>query len=343
MEHLNTFATDLQELPLSMRAFSLCLRSLYWDNALGSSSITAIKMNKLRDGTRKDALVYAKIVLPVSAHVMSLIEDFFQYYKELTLDEWRQNLDDILKAVQEHKQYCSEVAAMHEHILIPLKRRQDEAKVLMSELEGLTETYNEVKKKLEESAEKKTMYAFFLLYIPIPTLTPIVSGLLHLSANNDLAKAVAKGKQCDITESAVMLMSETMIPALSHFVNVIEVATSFFSVVEQDIMSFQRKGKQAITKKKKMHFRMMKSKAIEITRSCKAFFAMVPNVRTDFMCIPEKPDDKNYVDRWLYDRQKEIRMKYAKVLTDAAMTIFIKGLFQLNQVNQPMIEEKKDV
>ncbi|PIK62471.1 hypothetical protein BSL78_00568 [Apostichopus japonicus] len=343
MERLNTFATDLQVLPLNMRAFTLCLRSLYWEKALGSSSNTASKMNELRDGTRKDALVYTKIVLPASAHVMGSIEDFFEYYKELTLDEWRQNLDDILKDVQEHKRYCSEVAAMHEHMLIPLKRKQDEAKVLMSEFEGLTETYKEVKKKLEESAEKKALWAMYLLFIPVPKMVPVVSALLSLSAESDSAKAFVKAKQCDISETAIILLSETMIPAISHFLDGIRVATSFFSVVEQDLLSFQNKGQRAMAKKRKLHFQMMRSKAMEITRSCKAFIAMVPDVRTDLMCIPEKPDDENYVDRWLCDRQKEIRKKYAKVLTDAALTIFIKGLFQLKQVNQPMIEEKKDV
>ena len=56
---------------------------------------------------------------------------------------------------------------------------------------------------------------------------------------------------------------------------------------------------------------MISKKAKEIKGHCQTFYAMIPQVRTDFEAIPfEIPNDKNYVDAWLEKKKDEINQKY---------------------------------
>ena len=64
---------QLQSMPVDMRIFSLCMRSLYSDQAVGTNSEGARKFRELRDKTRNDAMVYLKGVLPLSTKLVSSI------------------------------------------------------------------------------------------------------------------------------------------------------------------------------------------------------------------------------------------------------------------------------
>ena len=50
----------LHEMPRNVHLFSLSMRSLYAEQAVGTSTKTAQKFRQLRDGTRQHAMVYLK-------------------------------------------------------------------------------------------------------------------------------------------------------------------------------------------------------------------------------------------------------------------------------------------
>ena len=54
---------------------------------------------------------------------------------------------------------------------------------------------------------------------------------------------------------------------------------------------------------------MMKKAAGGMKSTCQIFYAVLPDVRTDFLAIPTKETDQNYVDKWLEKQQKTIREK----------------------------------
>ena len=54
---------------------------------------------------------------------------------------------------------------------------------------------------------------------------------------------------------------------------------------------------------------MMTKAAKEMKSSCQAFYAMLPEVRTDFEAIPLEGTDQNYVDKWLEEQKKVIKEK----------------------------------
>lgn len=308
LSNVTTLAEDLREMPISMRLFSVSMRALYADKSVSSQSDRARKFNKLRDETRRDAVVYVEGVLPVSTTLVRSVSEFFEYYIELDYDDWADSLGDIVEEVKGYRQCCKEVVKMHEEIMTPLQKREDDAKVLVKELRDLSAEYERKKAELEASASIKQSWAIGLAFLPVVNV--IATPLLLAGAESDTAEAVAKGFQCKQNEAAILVVSDTMIPALKDFIGGLNSAAGFFNVIENELTTFQGKGEKAMEDKKKLHYKMMNKKAAEIKGYCQSFYAMIPGVRSDFLAIPNQGTDQNYVDRWLARKKEEIRKEY---------------------------------
>ena len=298
---------QLKDMAVNMRLFSLTLRSLYVENAVGTNVTTAIEFRKLRDDTRNDAMVYLKCILPVSTKFVSSISEYFEYYDAMNYDEWCEMLPDILQEITGYKELCDTVLQMHKDILVPLKKRRDQAFILVTKFNDLQEEYEEKKGELEEGAQSKRDWARSLIFVPL--VGAIAAPLLHSSALSDMANAVAKGEQAKIQEKASTAVSEALIPALENFIRGIAEAAGFFSVMKQELMAFKDKASDGVENPKKIHYIVMKKKASDMKSTCQIFYAVLPDVETDFLAIPTKGTDKNYVDKWLEKQEKTIREK----------------------------------
>ncbi|CAH3033920.1 unnamed protein product [Pocillopora meandrina] len=298
---------QLQNMPVNMRIFSLCMRSLYSDGALGTSSEGARKFRELRDNTRNDAMVYLKGVLPLSTKLVSSISDYFEYYGALEYEEWREMLSDILEETTGYRELCQTLLQMHEDILVPLKEREDQARVIIEELKHLQEEFERKKKELEDMAGTKRSWAIGLAFIPFVNL--IASPMLSAAAESDLADAVAKGCEAKIQEAAAITVSNTLIPALRGFIDGISNAAAFFAVMEQELKKFEGKAEKSKSDSKKLYFKVMKAQARDMKSLCQGFYAVIPAVRTDFLAIPTEGTDQNYIDRWLEKQKKTIQEK----------------------------------
>ena len=306
---LSTLCEDMKDLPTNMRFFSLALRSLYAEKAVSANSDVAKRFNKLRDDTKKDAIVYVKGILPVSTEVVRSLSEFFEYYIALDYNDWASNLEDIIEDVKSYKDCCTEIVKLHEDVMIPLKKREDEAKILASEFQDLSALYAKQKAELEDSANSKWGWAIGLSWVPI--VNAIATPLLISGSNSNQAEAIAKGQQLQINEAATMTVSEVMVPALKNFIDGLNAAAGFFNVIENELSTFKGKVEKADENKKKLHYTMINKKAKEIKGYSQTFYAMIPQVRTDFEAIPfEIPGDKNYVDAWLEKKKEEINQKY---------------------------------
>ena len=298
---------QLQNMPVNMRIFSLCMRSLYSDQALGTSSKGARKFRKLRDNTRNDAMVYLKGVLPLSTKLVSSISEYFEYYEALEYEEWRGMLSDILEETTGHRELCQTLLQMHEDILVPLKERQDQALVIIEELKHLQEEFKRKKKELEDMAGTKRSWAIGLAFIPFVNL--IASPILSASAESDLADAVAKGCEAKVQEAAAIAVRYTLIPALKGFIDGISSAAAFFAVMEQELKKFEGKAEKSKSDSKELYYKIMKAQASDMKSLCQGFYAVIPEVRTDFLAIPTQGTDQNYIDRWLEKQKKTIQEK----------------------------------
>ena len=298
---------QLQNMPVDMRIFSLCMRSLYSDQALGTSSKGASKFRELRDNTRNDAMVYLKGVLPLSTKLVSSISEYFEYYEALEYEEWRGMLSGILEETTGHRELCQTLLKMHEDILVPLKERQDQALVIIEELKHLQEEFKRKKKELEDMAGTKRSWAIGLAFIPLVNL--IASPMLSASAESDLADAVAKGCEAKVQEAAAIAVSNTLIPALKGFIDGISSAAAFFAVMEQELKKFEGKAEQSKSASKELYYKIMKAQVSDMKSLCQGFYAVIPEVRTDFLAIPTEGTDQNYIDRWLEKQKKTIQEK----------------------------------
>ena len=307
---LSVFEEAFTEIPAQMRIFSLCMRSLYAESAVGTGSTAAQKFRVLRDRTRDDAQAYLRGVMPVVTSSVSDIGDYFEYYIALDQDEWWECIDDIIEEATKHHEACKVLVKLHEQILVPLKKREDEAKVLAREMENLTAEFKKQAEKLRAEAEEKRAWAVGLAFIPF--VGAIASPILGVQSDKALAEAVAKQEQATVNALATKSMSEALIPALKGFICGLEKIAGFFEIVKNELESFKKKGEDASTKKKAgegpkiLHYKFMQSKAKTIKQGCFGFYAMLPAVRTDFEAIPTAGTDENYVDRWLAAQKKLI-------------------------------------
>ena len=297
---------QLQNMPVDMRIFSLCMRSLYSDQAVGTNSKGARKLRELRDKTRNDAMVYLKGVLPLSTKLVSSISEYFEYYEALEYEEWREMLSDILEETIGYREMCQALLKMHEDILVPLKEREDQARVIVKELKHLQEEFERKKKELESKAGTKRSWAVGLAFVPVLNVASIP---LLAAAESDMADAVAKGCEAKVQEAAAITVSNTLIPALKGFISGISKAAGFFAVMEQELKKFEVKAEKSKSDSKKLYFKVMKAQARDMKSLCQGFYAVIPEVRTDFLAIPTEGTDQNYIDRWLEKQKKTIQEK----------------------------------
>ena len=298
---------QLREMSIDMRVFSLTMRSLYAEKAVGTDHELARRFRELRDKTRDDGMVYLKGILPTSTKFVASISEYFEYYEALEYEEWVDMISDILEETVGYRGLCEAVLKMHEDILVPLKKRKDAANIMVTEFKDLTEEYDRQREELEAAASTKRGWAWFLCFIP--GVNMIATPLLAASAESDLAEAVAKGKQAQIAEAASITVDTVLIAALEHFIDGLRKAAGFFSVMEQELRKFEGKAEKAKDDPKKLYYKVMNKEAKDMKSICQIFYAALPDVKTDFLAIPQEGTNQNYVDKWLEKQKKTIREK----------------------------------
>lgn len=298
---------SIKDMSVDMRMFSLTMRSLYAEKAVGTKTELARRFRKLRDETRNDAMVYLKGILPISTKFVSSISEYFEYYEALDFEEWCEMIADILEETTGYRQLCEALLKMHEDIMVTLKKRKDSAMIMITEFKDLTERYQMQSKELEEKASNKRAWASSLAWVP--GVNVIAVPLLHTSASTDLAEAVAKDKQAAIAEAASITVATALIPALEAFIDGLRKAAGFFSVMEQELRKFEGKAEKALNEPKKLYYKVMSQQAKDMKSICQVFYAVLPDVRTDFLAIPTEGTDQNYVDKWLEQQKKTIQEK----------------------------------
>jgi len=304
-DEVKNLGEQLREMPFNMRLFSLTMRSLYVENAVGTEAELAKRFRKLRDDTRNDAMVYLKGILPLCTKFVLSISEFFEHYEALEFEEWCEMISDILEVTIGYRELCEILLKMHEDLLVPLKKRKDEAMIMVTEFKDLREEYERQKSELEATANNKSIWAFFLLFIPGVNL--FATPMLLSSAQSDLAEAFAKGKQAQIQQAATITVGKVLIPALEAFIDGIKKAAAFFSVMEQELHKLEGTAEKATASSKKLYYKVMSNEAKDMKSICQTFFAVLPDVRTDFGAIPTEGTDQNYVDRWLAEQKKTIQ------------------------------------
>ena len=101
-----------------------------------------------------------------------------------------------------------------------------------------------------------------------------------------MAKAIAKQAESEVQGAAALVVAETLIPALSNFIDGLTKAAGFFQSMEMELQSFVENTSNSIDSPKRLHYLRMKNEAKDLKSLCQAFYAVLPAVRTDFEAIP---------------------------------------------------------
>ena len=203
-------------------------------------------------------MVYLRGVLPLSTKLVSSINEYFKCYEALEYEDWLYMLSDNLEETIGYRELCQALLQMHEDILVPLKEKEDQARLTIKELKHLQREIERKRKELEEKAGSERSWAVGLAFVPIVNM--IVSPLSLAAAEEDLAESVAKGCEEQIQEVAAAV-SNTLIPALKGFISGISRAAGFFSVMEQELKKFEGKAEKSIDDGKNMYYKVMKAQA----------------------------------------------------------------------------------
>ena len=112
-------------------------------------------------------MVYLRGVLPLSTKLVSSINEYFECYEALEYEEWPYMLSDILEETIGYRELCQALLQMHEDILVPLKEKEDQARLTIKELKHLQREIERKRKELEEKAGSERSWAVGLAFVPI--------------------------------------------------------------------------------------------------------------------------------------------------------------------------------
>jgi len=289
----------LEDVPQNMKAFSLSMRSLYAESAVGTTADTAKRFRALRDDIRNNAAAYVQGVLPGVKQCVSDIKNYFEHYQDLSMDEWSDSIDPIIQEIEAHQEEHDSLIRIHKEITDNLKKRESDAIELINELTDLSVNYE---RKIEQPEQSRTI--FYFLFLILNAFAYLFAAIKNFVSRNNvhptLVEDVAAEKEAKIQADAAVIVRDRSMPALSKFVDGIKDIACFFAVVYQEIMSFQNKEDTSKNAQelKRMHYNTMKGKASQVMGACIRFFAELPSIRSDLDSIPTEGTNQNYVDRW---------------------------------------------
>ncbi|XP_046857506.1 uncharacterized protein LOC124450893 isoform X1 [Xenia sp. Carnegie-2017] len=296
---IESLKDNLKEMPKNFKSISSTMRLLYAELAVGSYENATCKFRQLRDDTRKDAMVYLKVVLPNCTKLVASLKDYFENYTALTFDKWKKYLEDIRDEIRTYKKVAETCVKMHEGMLASLNKRECKAKILITEFKDLQMEYEKQKEELDRKVQSKKSWS-----------SSLVGGafVTQLSAETFMVNAaidVAKLQHFKVNKAAAIVVAETLIPAIKDFVEGLIKAAGFFQVVEIELDSFSEKADSYV----ESHYTTIKKEAKELKFLCQSFYSVIPSVLTDFQSIPFEETDTNYVDKWLKNILEDIEKK----------------------------------
>ena len=197
---------QIRSMSINIYRFSTCMWSLYEDEGRVFFTEEGII---LRDDIMNDAMQCLRYVLPISTMFLAPISDFFEFYEDLEYEQWCRQIPGLVKKAAKYRHRGEKLVRMYEESLVFLKERleerQDQARLIVTEMRQLKENFERKKKKLEDTASTKRDFAFILLFVPVVNL--IAFPLLEASAESDHKEANANGAQAAIQEVAVTKLS----------------------------------------------------------------------------------------------------------------------------------------
>merc|ERR1711892_218405 len=152
-KQLDEMQEKLSTLPTSMLMFGQTIRSFYTVNQVSGKE--ARTFLEVRDNTRKNGIVYADKVLPLTEEVVRSIGVYMNYFTDLDFEEWSECLEDIIDELTTAHTCCQILKQMHNTIIVDLKKNQDKAIVGIEMMNKMTELYKGTSEELRNEIKQE--------------------------------------------------------------------------------------------------------------------------------------------------------------------------------------------
>ena len=329
---------QLEQLPKSLLQFTQTLRSFYAKNQVSGDEAATKSFIEVRDDVTRKALVYRDHVLPLKQKVVRSIAFFADTFNSLDFDDWIENLDDIIKELEEAHAFCGVLKEMHNNIINDLKKNKDKAKMSIEQLQKLRDNYEHQRNELDcqifeakqefhrnvdeekrwsEQAEKDrwrgnalalpSLGIAYWLYNKrsneaireAQTKSSKASEVLEMSGLA-LATYLALAENSNITSRAAALTLTHIIPPLEQFLDGLEACSTFLCITLKKLRAMNETGAMVIAKDiRKDYYSMMIKKSDQLNSNCEMFLARSDLIERNLGDLPDSASTKNYVDLWL--------------------------------------------
>lgn len=300
------FEHALEEMPRQIRMFSESMKKRFVDQALSSDPESCAKYQKLRNDTKNDALVYINAVVPIIEEVVSEIENVITHFMYLNDKELQREVNGMLDELHNCRQLCEMAKTMNEDTMVTLKQREDKAKEVEKEIRELQVECERKQFEFEKSAEFKRKLA--IGFSLVPGINLIVAPALFIASNSDKKDALVQGSEAQAKGAAATAVLETLIPALTAFIEGLGAVAGFFAEMENEIKKCHNEGEKWMRRSLGPHSDLMKRNATNVLMKCKEFRYVLPSVKTDFraICPDDGTDDEEIDHQYVFTRLREM-------------------------------------
>jgi len=309
----------VSECSTAMVHFSWGVRSLYTVNQVTGTDDQTRTFREVSNRVRLNAAIYKDKVLPVTHKAVSSISDYMACYQDMSFEDWKDVLGDIVKDIEKGVNYCKYLKELHSVIIVDLKKSEDKAEVGQQMMEASALQQEENARRLREEAQNARSAAeiaqLWGKVLATPTLgasvviTHMIAKPYEKKADVANTQAVAEVKNAEVGRQAVAITKNTIVPSIKDFMDGITACQTFLVATQQSLEQMQKYG----TKDAKMaYYKAMKSKAGLIQATNTKFLAMMDHMRTNLAAV-QNPGDKNYVDNWLEKQNAKFKEQHKSI------------------------------
>jgi len=302
--------------PECLKGVSLALRSCYLTAAPSVKEFT-----EFRGETLHKTLIFKEYMLPMTLHVMKNLKGFLDNYMALSMEDWKESLEDIAHDAKKYEVQCNYIAQAYQDMQVDLKKQADLAQVMLGKMSLEKQKFQAEEERLRSNSRIKTGLAVaaavtgFAAVGAVAAVPFIVSAdmvaigsmatmgfvngyTLGVSAADDMEQAIVVKTEAEMVDAATKEVKDVLIPAIMGFAEAMSLIAGFFNVVAYEVQDFNGCASDAMEDKKKRHFLLLNRKAETIQKKCSGFIVMAPNFASDLECIPQD-QVMNYAQEWL--------------------------------------------
>ncbi|KAL9647270.1 hypothetical protein ABK040_012621 [Willaertia magna] len=299
-EVLESISKALAKAKESLQVATAALRSCYSNVTETDEKIK--EFVDLRGKVTNDVMVYRNKLLPVSRTCVENMITFFDYYKELSFDDWKECITDLASEARAYANEAEFLAKAHQVLLTDFKKHEDDCTRVLKKFEKEVREMNERAKQLD--AKAGTTKSICSMFSFVPVLGQIVAGIGIIIGNKFGSEAEAERQNAMIAAAAAKAIKEDLMIALQHFIDAMKEIAGFFAILETEIRLFADQNEKFSEDPKPVHYKLLKSKSGNISKHCYEFIKIVPDCVSNLDAIKE-PFDENYVQNWFHERQAD--------------------------------------